>query len=53
MRRQDRELILILLCLLFVGMMLVLFAGLSVDGQSKTARLVRDEAFAGNKHTYT
>lgn len=48
MRRHDKEIILILLCLLFAGLMLVLFAGLSVDGQWKTARIVRDEAFAVN-----
>ena len=41
MRRQDRELSYILLCLVVVGVFLFIFAALSVDNQWKTTRTVR------------
>ena len=47
MRRHDKEIVTILVCLLFAGVMLVLFSGLSVDGQWKT-RVAREDAFAGD-----
>ena len=58
MRRHDRELSFILLCLLLVGVFLLIFVGLSVDGQWKTTRVVQSNVLVnygamqyGQKHS--